>query len=178
MMDKIIAEEEEPYNKRRINSKSLKDRFDGLIKLYFNSNPSVRSAFVAPELEVRFGTKGIQPITKSNFENVIKKLKSFGFQSKNPSGIYSLKVENEFLDNITGRFRQSDIRVEIIGLHNIQSYCKTNNLKDLRTNQSDSVWFLKRRMQKQLGANEFIQLIIMTLILELLILLKPNQLNI
>ena len=142
-------EEEEPYNKRVIHQKSTKDRFEGLIKLYFNSNPSASSAFSSPELEVRFGTKGIQPITKNNYENVIKKLKSLGFMSKNLAGIYSLKIENQFLDNISGRFRESDIRVEITGLHNIQYYCKNDNLKELYIKQNDSVFFVKKKYEKK-----------------------------
>lgn len=55
-----------------------------------------------PEIEVRFGTKGIKPLTKMDYDNVIKKLQSLGFSIENPKGQYSLKVETEFLDIKTG----------------------------------------------------------------------------
>jgi 3D (Asp-Asp-Asp) domain-containing protein len=97
---------------------------------------------IVPEIEVRFGTKGFRQITKIDFDNVIKKLKSLGFIARNPQGTTSLKIEPEFLDIRTGRFKTSNIRVEINGLHEIQSYCRTNDLQSLVN--STSVNFIKK----------------------------------
>ena len=54
------------------------------------------------ELEVRFGTRGRQKITRIDFDNVIKKLKSLGWTCYNDAGEYSLKIQNEFVDPKTG----------------------------------------------------------------------------
>ena len=71
------------------------------------------------ELEDKFGTRGIKPITKLDYDNVVKKLKSLGYVSDNEMGTYSLKIQPEFLDAKTGQFKTSSdferFRIEIIG---------------------------------------------------------------
>lgn len=79
------------------------------------------------ELEVRFGVKG-KPITKIDFDNVIKYLLSQGFDIS--TQYQTLKIQNEYLDPNTGRNRISNIRCEILGSQNIQKYCKTNSVLD------------------------------------------------
>ena len=96
-----------------------------------------------PEIEVRFGTKGIRAITKIDFDNVIKKLKSIGFTALNPQGYTSLKIESEFRDIRTGEMKTSNVRVEITGINEIQKYCRTNDLNGL-INTSSSVAFIKK----------------------------------
>jgi len=77
------------------------------------------------ELEVRFGTKYYNPITKIKFNNTLKKLKSIGFiQMESES--YHLNIQNEYIDPNTGKQKLSNIRTTIKGLYNIQKYCKTN----------------------------------------------------
>ena len=83
------------------------------------------------ELEIRFGTRGIKPISKIDFDNVIQKLKSSGFQLLNVNA-YTLKIQSEFLDKKTGQTRQSNVRVEINGIHQIQQYCETNSLDNIQ----------------------------------------------
>jgi hypothetical protein len=83
------------------------------------------------ELEVRFGTRGIKPLNKIDYNNVIQKIKSLGFTCVNEEGSYMLRVQNEFLDSSTGRFKMSNIRTEIRGFQTIQDYCKHNDLKKL-----------------------------------------------
>ena len=48
------------------------------------------------ELEVKFGTKNIKRISKIDFDNVIRKLKSLNYKCANEQGNYSLKIQNEF----------------------------------------------------------------------------------
>jgi hypothetical protein len=84
-----------------------------------------------PELEVKFGTKGIKNISKIDFDNVIQYLKSVHFQLE-VSNSYSLKMQNEFLDKKTGKTKLSLIRIEINGLYDVQKYCKNNSLNDLK----------------------------------------------
>ena len=79
------------------------------------------------ELEARFGTKVSNPITRIDFENVIAKLKSLGFTSKDSFGNYHLNIQNQYIDPKTGRTNIGNIRTEIRGLKNIQDYCRTNS---------------------------------------------------
>ena len=83
------------------------------------------------ELEVRFRTTSKTRLTKIEFDNVIRRAKSLGFTSPNPNGEYHLKVQGEFTDIKTGRTKMSNLRTQINGLSTVQSYCKTNSLKDL-----------------------------------------------
>ena len=78
-----------------------------------------------PELEIRFGTRGNKPTTRENFDGVIQKLLSSGFTIEKKNG-YSLKIQNEFIDQKTGQTKLSLIRAEIHGINDIQNYCKTN----------------------------------------------------
>ena len=82
-----------------------------------------------PELEVRFGTRGNQPTTKQNFDNVIQKLLASGFVFSKKNA-YALKIQNEFVDPKTGQTKLSLIRAEIHGINDVQKYCKTNQPDD------------------------------------------------
>ena len=101
-----------------MSSKALKKLFT----LYLNPSDST------DELEVRFGTKGIRSITRVDFDNVIQTLKSKGFTTERPTGVYRLRIQNEFMDKKTGNMRISNIRTEITSLSNIQEYCRKNSL--------------------------------------------------
>ena len=96
------------------------------------------------ELEVKFGTKGIKHLTKIDYDNVIKKLKSLGFISNNEVGINVLRMYNEYLDKNTGKYKMSNIRTEISGTNVIQEYCRTNDLKKIRNEYQNSLLFLKK----------------------------------
>ncbi len=78
-----------------------------------------------PELEIRFGTRGNQPTTRDHFDGVLQKLISAGF-SFTKKNAYSLKIQNEFIDQKTGQTKLSLIRAEIHGINQVQNYCKTN----------------------------------------------------
>ena len=82
-----------------------------------------------PELEIRFGTRGNQPTTKQNFDNVIQKLLASGFVFSKKNA-YALKIQNEFIDPKTGQTKLSLIRAEIHGINDVQKYCKTNQPDD------------------------------------------------
>ena len=112
------------------------------------------------ELEAKFGTRGIKPITKLDYDNVVKKLKSLGYESINEMGTYSLKIQPEFLDTKTGQFKTSSdfdrFRIEIIGLTNIQEYCRTNSLNVVNDKSPHNVKILRKldvRKAKELKDN-------------------------
>jgi hypothetical protein len=51
------------------------NRFENIIKLFYNNNPFFNSG-INHELEVKFGTKGIKKLSRNDYDNVIRKLKS------------------------------------------------------------------------------------------------------
>jgi len=87
------------------------------------------------EMEVKFGTRGVRRITKTDYDNVIKKMNSMGFTTIQPEGKYTLKVQAEFLDIKSGIYKISRdfdrFRVEINGIDNIQEFCKNGNIQKL-----------------------------------------------
>lgn len=93
------------------------------------------------ELEVRFGTKG-EYITKNKLDTTINKLKSLNFNLVEEK--HTLKIQPEFIDSRTGRKKISSTRVEINGLPNIQSYCKTNKLVNERGRLLENIIFTKK----------------------------------
>jgi len=118
-------EQEEPDEPEEKKKNPPQVRFENIVKTYYNNNR-------AGEIEVKFGTKGIKSITKNYYDNVVRKLKSCGFNTTGEeNGDYYLRVNCEFLDSNTGRFKLSNIRTDIRGLSNIQEFCKTNDIKHL-----------------------------------------------
>ncbi len=74
------------------------------------------------ELEVKFGTKYYNQITKTDFDNIIQKLKSLGFEQIKEE--YYLNINTEFVDERTGKMgipKKGDPRN---GGINIQKYWK------------------------------------------------------
>jgi hypothetical protein len=146
-----IKEEKEFHNKKNkiqdtkpVSSNYLQNQFDKLVKTYFQLNPYVKGTSNNKELEIRFGTRGIKHFTKNDYDNVIKKLKSSGFTSVNENGFYSLRIQNEFLDKNTGRFKLSNIRVEINGLTEIKEYCSHNEINKILVKNPSIVKFTKK----------------------------------
>ncbi len=97
-------------------SETFKKYIDYFIKSYDKYPENIN-----PEFEVRFGTKKIKNINKVDFYNVIKSLLANEFKLNNEN--YILKIIND--NNL------SNIRTEILGLPNIQSYCKLDNLSGI-----------------------------------------------
>ena len=79
------------------------------------------------EYEIRFGTIGRRRITRINYDNVIRQLKSVGFNFTYEQ--YTLKIQSEYTST-TGRWGISNIRTELSGLKLIQRFCKTNKITD------------------------------------------------
>jgi hypothetical protein len=105
------------------------------------------------EMEAKFGTRGIKPITKIDYDNVVKKLKSLGYVSENEKGTCILKIQPEFLDTYTGEFKTSGnfdkFRVEITGITNIQDYCRTDNLQTINNLSPNNINILRKLDVKQ-----------------------------
>lgn len=104
---------------------------DTIIKVYLDDLFKV-SADTELELEVKFGTRGIKPLGRIDYGNVIQHLLSHGFVAQGTNK-YLLRVQNEYVDNSTGKVQMSNLRTEINGQHNVQSYCKSNALDTIPT---------------------------------------------
>ena len=109
-------------------------QFNNIINKYLENVTNTSDG--DPELEVRFGTKSRgkniihkKPISKIDFDNVIKKLKSSGFQMS--TNEHTLKITPQFLDKKKGVDSDGNVRVEVNGLRNIQQYCNTDSLDGL-----------------------------------------------
>lgn len=140
--NKEQSEEQKRDERDKVTSQQ---RFNRIVQSFYSENPFVKNMASTPELEVRFGTRGIRPLNKNDYDNVIKKLKSSGFYTRNTSGEYYLRINCEFLDTITGRFKTSEVRAEILGLHNIQSYCKNNDIKEIIKSNFSCVSFINKK---------------------------------
>jgi hypothetical protein len=96
------------------------------------------------EMEAKFGTRGIKQLTKMDYDNVIKKLKSLGWITENDNGESLLRIQPEFLDSKTGQFKvgydMERFRIEIKGLNSIQQYCNSNSIQQVNDrNHSDVI---------------------------------------
>lgn len=125
---------------------SPQKQMDVLVQRFWAAEPYVKDVTKYHELEVRFGTRNVKPVTKIDYDNVIRKLRSLGFTTNDESGAYLLRIQNEFLDSSTGKFKTSNIRAEINGFHGIQEYCKHNDLKKMisKNNPGYTIRFQKK----------------------------------
>ena len=150
----------EPRGKRDVQKKiSPQIELENMVKKFMGNNPYIQSFGKNHELEVRFGTRGIKPLTKIDYDSVIKKLKSLGFVCDNESGVNMLRIQNEFLDINSGVFQLSPIRTEINGFDGVQEYCRHNDIKQLisgshGSDYSYSVGFYKKTGYKNAAGEE------------------------
>ena len=139
--NEILSEDNE--NKKLSQAEQL----NKLVNMYYNLNlyNKLSHKHANHELEVRFATKGVKPLTKNDYDNVVKILKSFGFNSIDPIGVPSLRIRCEFLDSVTGRFKMSDIRTQIDGINSVENYCKSDDIKSVYINSANTVHFMIKR---------------------------------
>jgi hypothetical protein len=153
-----LFQKDEPTNDRRdkYEQKPPQVRFNELVKIFYSENPYVYSRNRTHELEVKFGTRGIKPLTRNDYDNVIKKLKSFGFTTTDNSGQSYLRINCEYLEPNSNKVTISkDVRIEISGLHNIEDYCKNNDIKSLLYVKSPgSVNFIKKKLASEMKDNK------------------------
>ena len=144
-----------PYHKREFGNKNPNEELKNMINSFWINNKNKEDT-KNHELEVRFATKskdlGIKPLTKIDYTKVIHKLKSLGFTIQNPEGEYMLRIQNEFLDQKTGKYKLSyAIRSEINGFDAIKDYCSHNDISKLLKNPSFSKnvnFYIKEQYKK------------------------------
>ena len=96
------------YTSDQKSTQSPQILFEKMVGKFMENKPYEKQIDMNHELEVRFGTRGIKPLTKIDYNNVIQKLKSLGFSSANEEGAYMLRIQSEFLDPVTGTFKISN----------------------------------------------------------------------
>ena len=137
-----------------------KDEFEKIVRYYLENNPSVSLDRKSHELEIRFGTnpKLSRPLTKIDYDNVVKQLKACGFVADIITGNQILRIQNEYVDNRTGQTKMSNIRAEIVGPDLIQEYCRTNSLQKVVDMPSTILNKLKftQKMTAKRPSGEFI----------------------
>ena len=133
----ITKETSKDSQKEELSNKFLK-----YIETYLSSHTRFPES-VYPEFEIRFGTKKIRNINKVDFYNVIKSLLNYDFKLINEN--YFLKIMNA--SNL------SNIRTQINGLPNIQSYCKLNNLSGIL--DENNIKFVEKEYFKTSDAQLF-----------------------
>ena len=159
-MNNNIKQPRQGYRGQPREIEPPKEQLHLLSTLFINNNTT--SAYSEYELEAKFGTRGIKQITKLDYDNVVKKLKSTGFVSKTETGDYSLKIQSEFLDVKSGEYKTAGdfekLRIEINGLNNIKTYCKTNNLQDINKSDFYNVKLMRKTDIKTTpDSNNFVQ---------------------
>lgn len=118
---------------------SEKQRLNNILKTYLENVLRKTTKNDSIEMEAKFGTRKIKKISKIDYDNVIKILKSSGFVLKNSN--YLLRIISEYTDIKTGKIQLSNIRAEINGLQDTSLYCKANNLEGIK----ERVNFVKKR---------------------------------
>lgn len=115
------------------DSRNEKEQLNKLLSLYLEGSPMYRTDRKINEVEIRFGTNTYlsNPISKIDYDNVVKHLYSLGFICYNTKGLMMLRIQNEYNDLHTGHTKISQLRAEIVGMNLIQEYCRTNNLQKL-----------------------------------------------
>lgn len=131
------AQPNEPYQPSpQVDDKTLKQKrkeFETIVQQYLESNPILKKDRKSSELEIRFGTNTrlSRPITKIDYDNVVKQFMGCGFKPEIPDGLQILRIQNEYTDPRTGAVRMSNIRAEITGTDLIKEYCRTNSLQSV-----------------------------------------------
>ena len=118
-----------PPVKSSTEERNPKKDFETMTNFYLANNPFLKKDGKESELEIRFGTnkKLSKPLSKIEYDNVIKQFYSAGFQTEEPEGVHMLRIQNQFV-NKEGREVISKTRAELVGMDLIEAYCRNNSL--------------------------------------------------
>jgi hypothetical protein len=134
---------------------------EALVALYLASNPSYRADKKTNEVEIRFGST--KPVSRIDYDNVIKQLYSAGFLPENEGGYTYLRIQSEYMDKRAGVSKISNIRAEIVGADMVEEYCKTNSIQkliDLPSNLTvnfDKIKFTQKSPPKKPSGDGFLK---------------------
>ena len=130
--------------------KTTKAKLEKLVDTYLASYMKEQLRNKVSELEIRFESnrQKNKPVSKIDYDNVVKSLYAQGFKTNLPEGFHSLRIFHEYTD-ARGKNLMSNIRAEIVGLDLIQEYCRTNsiqNLLELPSSTYDKIIFTQKTL--------------------------------
>ena len=144
----IEPPKENPTIEDKRKTKEAGEAFKLRLAQYLDSgNPNFRSDRKQNEFEIRFGTNTTsgRPLSKIDYDNVVKQLLKAGFQTDLPNGFHYLRMN--YQDTLTDQKKMSNVRAEIVGTDMIQEYCQTNSIQSLLDkpwNNSNKIQFTKK----------------------------------
>jgi hypothetical protein len=107
---------------------------------------TMNKSLVPHELELGFGGEGRDKyISKTTFNNVIKKLKSVGFKCEVEEGSYYLNINQKVTDIKSGKMYTSNLRTTINGVNNISHYCKNDGYWPYKNSTPSYVSFMEKK---------------------------------
>jgi hypothetical protein len=136
----------------RLKMKHASEAFHERLTLYLGSGtPNFRSDYKQNEFEIRFGTNTTsgRPLSKIDYDNVVKQLLKAGFTTDLPEGHHYLRIN--YQNSLTDVRRMADVRAEIVGLDLIQEYCQTNSIQsvlDRPWNSTQKIQFTKKNLPR------------------------------
>lgn len=136
----------------RLKMKHASEAFHERLTLYLGSGtPNFRSDYKQNEFEIRFGTNTTsgRPLSKIDYDNVVKQLLKAGFTTDLPEGHHYLRIN--YQNSLTDVRRMADVRAEIVGLDMIQEYCQTNSIQsilDRPWNSTQKIQFTKKNLPR------------------------------
>ena len=122
------------------DTKALTLAFENMAKMFVSSCSTASVNNIVGEMEVRFGTMrsvpgskypSSKPISKINYDNVVKKLLAAGFTPDIPDGTHMMRIYRTYKDEHSGLQKTSNIRAEIPGIDLIQEYCRGNSIQKI-----------------------------------------------
>lgn len=143
-----------------IDKKKMKiatDEFNARLKQYLGAGtPNFRQDRKNNEFEIRFGTNTTsgRPLSKIDYDNVVKQLLKHGFTTSLPAGSQYLRIN--FQKTLTDDRVMDNIRAEVVGQTMIQEYCKTNSLQtmvDMPWNDYSKIQFTRKSSTKDADGN-------------------------
>jgi len=151
----IEPQNEKPENiilEDRRKTKEASEAFKTRLTQYLGSGmPNYRSDRTQNEFEIRFGTNTMsgRPLSKIDYDNVVKQLLKAGFTTDLQNGYDYLRIN--YQDSLTDQRKMSNIRAEIVGTDMIQEYCQTNSIQSLLDkpwNNPNKIQFTKKSSTK------------------------------
>jgi hypothetical protein len=135
--------------------KATKAKLEKLVETYLASYMKERLKNKISEVEIRFESnrQKNKPVSKIDYDNVVKSLYTQGFKTDLPEGFHSLRIFHEYTD-AHGKNSMSNIRAEIVGLDLIQEYCRSNSIQkllDLPSSTYDKIKFTQKSLPETDG---------------------------
>lgn len=110
------------------SSSGFKNDLMKMINHYLAANTNLQTK----EFEVRFKPHRGHSFSKTEYDNVIRRMRGTGFVCDNMEGVNMLRIQSQHTNAKTGVIQMSNIRAELFGAELIQQYCRAdNNLKKL-----------------------------------------------